>query len=208
VGLLQMAAHVKAFTKQYPDVDLRLDYVHPDEVYARVRSDEADLGLVSFPRDGGDVAAIPWQAQEMGVVVAPSHALATRASVSLADLDGLTMVGFIDDLPIRRATDRLLKKHRVAVNVIHEFDNVETLKRAVEIGAGAAILPLATVDREIEQRSLRALRLRDVEFVRPLGVIHRRHKRLSAAAERFVELLHETAPEDAGVVRAAESVPA
>jgi DNA-binding transcriptional LysR family regulator len=191
VGLLQMSAYVREFERRFPDVELRLDYVHPDEVYSRVRRDEADVGLVSFPRDGGDVSAIPWQEQEMGLVVPPRHRLADLPAVKLAELDGEDFVGFTDDLTIRRETDRLLKKHRVAVTVIHEFDNVENLKRAVEIGAGVSILPLATVRRETESGLLRAIPFLDAHFVRPLGIIHKRHKHLSTAAECFVDLLHE-----------------
>jgi len=191
VGLLQMSAYVHEFERRYPDVDLRLDYVHPDEVYSRVRRDEADLGLVSFPRDGGDIGCIPWQEQEMGLVVPPRHRLAEFPAVKLAELNGEDFVGFTDDLTIRRETDRLLKKHRVAVTVIHEFDNVENLKRAVEIGAGVSILPLVSVRREMESGLLRAIPFTDAHFTRPLGIIHKRHKHLSTAAERFVDLLHE-----------------
>jgi DNA-binding transcriptional LysR family regulator len=191
IGLLQMAEYVQEFQARYPEVDLRLDYLHPDDVYSRVRSDEADLGLVSFPKDGGDVASVPWQLQEMGLVVPPRHPLAGQSIRKLADLQGTTFVGFTPDLTIRRETDRLLKKHRVSVELVHEFDNVENIKRAVEIGAGAAILPLATVRREVDAGLLVAIHLQDVQFIRPLGIIHKRHKHLSTAAERFVQLLCE-----------------
>jgi len=191
IGLLQMAEYVQEFQTRYPEVDLRLDYLHPDDVYSRVRSDEADLGLVSFPKDGGDVASVPWQLQEMGLVVPPRHPLAGQSIRKLADLQGAMFVGFTPDLTIRRETDRLLKKHRVSVELVHEFDNVENIKRAVEIGAGAAILPLATVRREVDAGLLVAIHLQDVQFIRPLGIIHKRHKHLSTAAERFVQLLCE-----------------
>lgn len=191
IGLLQMAEYVQEFESRYPDVDLRLDYLHPDDVYSRVRRDEADLGLVSFPRDGGDVASTPWQLQEMVLVVPPQHPLAGQTICKLADLQGVQFVGFTPDLTIRRETDRLLKKHRVGVEIIHEFDNIENIKRAVEIGAGAAILPLATVRREVDATLLTAIHLQDVQFIRPLGIIHKRHKHLSMAAQRFVQLLCE-----------------
>jgi DNA-binding transcriptional LysR family regulator len=84
------------------------------------------------------------------------------------------------------------------VHVVHEFDNVENIKRAVEIGAGIAVLPLPTVRREWESGSLWAVQLsldhhppaRPL-WSRPLGIVHKRHKTLSTAANKFVELLHE-----------------
>lgn len=203
VGLLQMAVYTQEFEQRYPDVELRLNYLHPDEVYAQIRRDDADLGIVSFPRDGGDIGCIPWVDQEMCMVVAAQHPLADLPAVPLNELDGGDFVSFTTDLTIRRETDRLLKSHRVTVHHVHEFDNVETIKRAVEIGAGVAILPLPTVRREMEQGLLKAVPFEDLQFTRPLGVIHKRHKHLSAAAERFVELLHEELPDATGSAKPA-----
>lgn len=191
VGLLQMDAYVKQFEQRYPDASLQVEYLHPDEVYERVLDDTADLGLVSFPRDGGEIRSIPWQDQAMVLVVPPSHPLAGRGSVPVQDLSGECYVAFTSDLTIRKQIDRWLKKARVAVNVVHEFDNIENIKRAVEIGSGVALLPDATVRREVESGSLKALGLSDAAWSRPLGIVHRRHKALSSVAARFVELLHE-----------------
>lgn len=205
IGLLQMAEYVQEFESRFPDVDLRVDYLHPDDVYSRIRRDEADLGLVSFPKDGGDVANIPWQQQEMGLVAPPRHPLAGESIRKLSDLQGERFVGFTRDLTIRRETDRLLKKRRVSVELVHEFDNIENIKRAVEIGAGAAILPLATVRREVDAGLLNAIHIQDAQFVRPLGIIHKRHRHLSTAAERFVQLLCEELGEESPA--AANGVP-
>jgi len=191
VGLSQMEACVKRFEELYPDVELHLEYLHPDEVYERVLSDEADLGLVSFPRDGGEISSIDWQEQEMVVVVAPGHRLADRGSINVAELDGEEFVGFTTELTIRKNIDRWLKQQKVAVNIVVEFDNLETIKRAVEIGSGVAILPRPAVAREVATETLRAVVLDDVEWSRPLGIVHRRHKTLSAAADKWVDLLHE-----------------
>jgi DNA-binding transcriptional LysR family regulator len=83
------------------------------------------------------------------------------------------------------------QENGVAVDVACEFDNIENIKRAVEIGAGAAILPLPTVRREVEAGFLIGIPFEGVRFTRPLGIIHKRHKHLSVAAERFIDLLCE-----------------
>lgn len=189
VGLLQMKEYVERYRREYPDVDLHLDYAHPDDVHAKVAREEADLGIVSFPKDGGEVECLEWQRQEMVVVTASRHPLADRRSVQLRDLSELDFVAFTPDLTIRRVTDKLLKRHKVAVNVVHQFDNAENVKRAVEIGLGVALLPIDTLRRELEFGTLRAIPLADVRLERPLGIIHKRHKHLSTAAEKFIELL-------------------
>jgi DNA-binding transcriptional LysR family regulator len=194
VGLLQMDEYVRRYQALYPDVALHLDYLHPDEVYDSILNDECDIGLVSFPRVGGEISHIPWQKQEMVLVVAADHRLARCESISVHELNGEKYVGFREELAIRKKVDRWLKEAKVAVNIVHEFDNIENIKRAVEIGSGVALLPIPTVRRETDMGSLKAVRLEGVGWYRPLGIVHRRNKTFSTAASKFVELLQADAP--------------
>src|ERR1700733_6774993 len=139
VGLLQMDTYAKRYKSEFPDVVLQLDYLHPDEVYSRVLNDESDLGIVSFPRAGGEIASVAWQNQEMVLVVPRGHRYADRASIAPAQLDGETFVGFTSELTIHKHMDRWFKQARIAVDFVHVFDNVENIKRAVEIGSGVAL---------------------------------------------------------------------
>lgn len=196
VGLLQMADYVTRFRTEFPEVELTLDYARPDDVYSQLLRDEVDLGIVSFPKDGGDIGCVHWQDQEMVLAIACDHPFSVLDSISLSQLDGQNIVAFTNDLTIRRKTEKLLKSSNLNVHVVHQFDNLETIKRAVEINLGIAILPLATLRREMEFNTLKAIPFSDCEFVRPLGIVHKRHKHLSRAAEKFVELLHEDLPPD------------
>jgi DNA-binding transcriptional LysR family regulator len=191
VGLLQMGAYVRRYEELYPEVRLQVEYLHPDEVYSRLLNDEADMGIVSFPKEGGEIGSIPWQEQEMVLVVPPNHRLAGKQSIHIAELNGEDFVAFTSELRIRRKLDRWLRDVKVSVTVVHEFDNTENIKRAVEIGSGVTILPEPTLKREIDAGLLCSVKLEDVNWYRPLGIVHKRHKTLSTAAEKLVELLHE-----------------
>ena len=189
VGLMQLEGLIRRFEQAHPDIGVRVDYRHPDEVYEAIRSGEASFGLVSFPREGGEFSSLPWQEQRMVAIVPPSHRFAIRDELAVSELEGEDFVTFDTGLAVRRQIDRWLKSAGVSVNVTHEFDNVENAKRAVEIGAGIALLPLPTVRREVELGSLVAIPLAGVDWIRPLGIVKRRHKKLSAAARKFVDAL-------------------
>lgn len=191
VGLLQMDCYVKQFEHLYPDAALEVRYLHPDEVLRRLLDEEADLGLVSFPPKRSELVVSPWQEQEMVVVVPPQHRLAARRTIHAAELDGESIVTFTPELQIRNEIDRWLRQAKVTVEVVHEFDNIENIKRAVEVGSGIALLPSPTVRRELEIGSLKTLRLDDVRWVRPLGVIRKKNKVLTMATQRFLDLLHQ-----------------
>ncbi|WP_437186137.1 LysR family transcriptional regulator [Planctomicrobium sp. SH668] len=191
VGLLQMSTYVRRLKESYPEIELSLDYEHPETIYNRIQRDEIDLGIVSYPRVGGEISCISWQDQEMVVAVAQNNPLSSRSSIRLEELDKIPFVAFTADLTIRRRTEKLFKSAGIAVNVTHQFDNIENIKRAVEIDLGVALIPLTTMRRELEIGTLAAIHLSDVSFVRPLGIVHKRHKHLSRAAEKFVELLND-----------------
>lgn len=193
VGLMQMEQSEQKFAELYPEARLRVEYLHPDQVYEQIQNDEADLGLVSFPRHGGEIVSLEWQEQPMVLVAPPSHRLAGRAGIQLAELDGEDYVGFTQDLTIRREIDRRLKRAKIGVNIVHEFDNIETIKRAIEIGSGVALLPAPTVWQEISSGTLVAIPITDVDLIRPLGIVHKRNKQFTAAVQKFVELLQQEA---------------
>ncbi len=191
VGLLQMDGYVREFERLYPDAALDLQYLHPEEVLARVVSEEVDLGLMSFPPKRSDLNCIPWQDQPIVVVVPPEHSLAKRDWLKAEELEGENLVGFTADLQMRTETDKWLKQAKVHVNVVHAFDNIENIKRAVEVGSGIALLPVPTVRREAELGSLVAIPLEDVTWFRRLALIHKRTKPFTTAITRFLELLQQ-----------------
>jgi hypothetical protein len=127
----------------------------------------------------------------MALLVPMMHRWAGRASISVQELDGEDFIGYTPDLTIRKQIDRWLKQSKVSVNIVHEFDNIENIKLAVEVGSGVAILPVPTVRREVEAGSLALITFEDVTWLRPLGIVHKRHKTLSNAVQKFIELLHQ-----------------
>jgi DNA-binding transcriptional LysR family regulator len=200
-----MSRFVRTFGERYPGANVRLEYLHPTRVVESVSDGGAELGLVSFPRKWPELTVIPWRVEEMVLAVCPSHRFATRGEVEASALDGEVFVSYDSELPIRRAIDRFLRRNDVTFSVALEFDNIEHIKRAVEIPAGIAFLPEPTLDREIEAGTLVAVRVTGCEperqLTRPLAAVYRRHHQLSLSAARFLELLTE----EGGAVASAAS---
>jgi DNA-binding transcriptional LysR family regulator len=189
IGLSHMNRLVQRFLQAFPKANVRVQYQHPDRVYELVESDQVDMGLVSFPRSSRTIKASAWREEPMVLVCAPGHRLAAREQVTLDELHGLEMVAFDADLEIRHEIDRALTARGVEVRVVMEFDNTETIKRAVEIDAGVSLLPEPTVAREVEAGALAARPLAGIELKRPIGIIQRRGKELGKTARRFMQLL-------------------
>jgi DNA-binding transcriptional LysR family regulator len=193
VGLSEMSRLKEEFSHRFPNAHLEVDYLRPDRVYDAVLSDDADLGLVSYPEASRQLAVIPWRREEMVVAAAPTHALARKSLLEPADLADQAFVAFDPDLPIRRDIDRSLREWKVTVQIVMHFDNIQMVKEAVALGGAISILPARAMEAEVRQGRLVGIPINS-DLVRPLGIIHRRRKRFHRAAQAFLELLQNTPP--------------
>jgi DNA-binding transcriptional LysR family regulator len=200
VGLAHMSGCLREFLAAHPKADVRLEYVHPHRVYEEVDQGHADLGLVSYPEESSSLAALPWRTEMMVLVCYPHHPLTKRRAASLEMLEGEPFVSFQAGLKIRDEIDRALALHKVDVRVALEFDNIETIKRAIEIGSGVSLLPEPTIARELESGSLVQIPLEGVVLERPLGIIHRRDRKLNEMARQFIQLLQSQRTPAVGTV--------
>ena len=202
VRLHDLSEYVDRFRRQVPGSDVRVEYMHPDEVYERVLDDRCDLGLISFATPRRDLAVVPWEAQKMVVACRPGHRLTDRNGHELSprELSGERFVAFERGLPVRREIDRFLRRARADVEIVAEFDNIENIKQAVEDGDGVAVLPEPTLRREVEGGTLIAVPFSSssdvAPFVRPVSIIHRRRRHLNRSVVEFIALLRSGRPEE------------
>jgi len=191
VGLHDLPPYVKRFLKSYPTVNVHVEYRRANQVYEDVIGNVVDVGLVAYPTRDNKLEIVPLRKDPLVLICHPQHPLAKSKSVRIKTLTGHKFIGFEPDIPTRKALDRILKDHAVQVQHVMEFDNIETVKRAVEIDAGVAIVPQGTVLQEIAKQTLAQVILEDGEFYRPLAAIYKKNKVLSPAMKEFLSTLKE-----------------
>jgi DNA-binding transcriptional LysR family regulator len=184
-----MSRCVRRFNELRPQARVELEYLHPTRVCERVLNDEVDLGIISFPQGRRDLTVIAWRDEPMVVACHPQHRLAKEKKITVRQLAGEALVGFDADLVIRKKIDGFLREHDVELKVALTFDNIEAVKRAVEVGSGVAILPRPTIEHELQAGTLAAVPFTTQSFVRPLGFVYRRGRRLQPNTEAFIALL-------------------
>jgi LysR family transcriptional regulator, transcriptional activator of the cysJI operon len=138
IGLHELPTYLKTFRQAHPQVDVRVEYRRSSEVYLSVLDGRADIGLVAYPSPRRGFQAVTFWSDRLALICSPLHPLASRRRIPLSALQGEKFIAFSPDLPTRREIDRKLRSE--GVKVVLEFDNIETVKRAVEIENG--------VDRE------------------------------------------------------------
>jgi len=198
VGLHDLPPYIKKFIRTYPQARVHVEYSRTNKIYEAVKQNQVDIGIVAYPQESRQFGVIPLPPDELVVIVDPAHPLAARGEpVSLRQLHGLPFVAFDPDIPTRKAIDRILSDEGVEVEVVQEFDNVETIKRSVEAEVGISIIPRRCARWEIRSGSLVALPIADVRLERPVGIIYKRGKVFSNTLQKFIDILTEANGADA-----------
>jgi DNA-binding transcriptional LysR family regulator len=190
VGLHELSPVVKRFIKSYPQVNIHIEYSRTNKVYDDVINGSIDLGIVAYPASRSQIEIIPFRSDRLVLVCSPDHALAKRKQINIEGLDGQRFIAFERDIPTRKAIDQILRERGITVEPVMELDNIETIKRSVEADLGITIVPRATVENELRAGTLCAVDFTE-NFLRPIGIIHRKGKVFTTAARKFLDLLIE-----------------
>src|ERR1700722_16391483 len=189
VGLHELPPYLTEFLRTYPEVNVHLEYLRSNKIYDDLIEGKVDLGVVAYPAKRSQVVSVAFRHDELVLCVPPDNPLAKHNKVAVGQLQGQKFVGYERDIPTRKASDKILRDYGVKPNYALEFDNIETIKRAVEIGLGCAIVPRMTIENEVARGTLKMLEFQEGTFLRPLAIIYKRGRELSPAVRKFIEVL-------------------
>jgi LysR family transcriptional regulator, transcriptional activator of the cysJI operon len=192
VGLHELPPYLTEFLRNFPAVNVHLEYLRANKIYEDLIEGKIDLGVVAYPAKRSQIVAVPFRHDELVLAVPPDNPLAKHNKVAVGQLQGQKFVGYERDVATRKASDRILREHGVKPQYALEFDNIETIKRAVEIGLGCAIVPRMTVENEVNRGTLRMLEFQEGTFLRPLAIIYKRGRELSPAVRKFIDTLTQS----------------
>jgi DNA-binding transcriptional LysR family regulator len=193
IGMHSLPDYVKKFMIRYPNVHVHVEYLSADRIYELVTNGEIDIGLVAVPKKDRRLEVYDFEDEVLVLACSPRHPLANEPQVDIHRLQFERFIAFEKEVPTRLWIDGILSRYNTVVSPVMEFDNIETVKRAVEINAGVSILPEAAITLEVNSGTLKAVPLSNERLVRPTGVIVRKGRTLSLAARHLIEMLRTRA---------------
>ena len=195
IGLHELPPYIKKFLHDYPSVNVRVEYRRSNLVYEDILHNSVDFGLVAFPIKQRQIEVLAFRNDHLVLITHPQHPLARQEEIEVKDLAEHKFIGFDPDIPTRKAVDQIFRENRIESEPVMEFDNIETVKRAVEIDHGIAIVPQATVQQEAKAGTLALRHFKGRGFTRPLAILHRKGRVLTPAMKKFIETLGLDLPE-------------
>jgi DNA-binding transcriptional LysR family regulator len=177
------------FNRRHPGVRVSLQVANREFVLSALADNNTDLAITGRPPDILDVVAQHFMDNPLVVIAAPGHPLAAQQAISLQRMVEETLVVREPGSGTRAAMERHFAAHGVAYRAGCEFGTNEALKQAVRAGLGLGVVSAQTIELELQTGCLVVLPVEGFPVVRQWYVLHRTHKRLSAAARTFRAML-------------------
>jgi len=174
-----------SFSQRYPDVTISLDVTNRESLLRQLSENMVDLVIMGRPPAEADVEADPFLDNPLVVVAPPDHPLTGKKKIPLKRLQEETFLVRESGSGTRIAMERFFSERGMKLKTGMEVGSNEAIKQSVQAGLGLGLLSRATIEQELTLKRLVVLDIEDFPIMRHWYVVHRKGKRLSAAAEAF-----------------------
>ncbi len=191
IGMHALPEYIKKFMLNYPSVNVHIEYHNADKIYEFVLAGDIDIGLVAIPKRDKRLDVYDFEDEQLVLACSPKHPLAAESRIDIHKIAFEKFIAFEQGVPSRLWIDRILEQYNISIRPVMEFDNIETIKRAIEINSGISILPKNAILQEISSGTIKAIDFSNETFYRPTGIIIRKGKIFSPASRYLIDLLRK-----------------
>jgi len=178
-----------SFSRRYPDVTVSLDVTNRETLLRQLTENTVDLVVMGQPPAEADVEAQVFMDNPLVVVAPPDHPLAKEKKIPLARLQEETFLVRESGSGTRIAMERFFSERGMRLKTGMEVGSNEAIKQSVQAGLGLGLLSRSTLEQELLLKRLVELDVAEFPILRHWYIVHRKGKRLSAAAEAFKKFM-------------------
>ncbi len=203
IGVYVLPEWVRQFRGRFPKLIISLQTGITAQIAADILAFRVDIGIVEGELDdfpAAKLASLALAQIEQLVVVGGNHPLRGRATLRLEELHQQAFIVRQPHSRSRMWLDAALHQYGINPVISAEFDNLESMKRAVAVGNCLAILPAYVVADEVAHHQLEALSLQDKPLQRTLKLIWNAHASLSPVTRAFLNEMRGSYPVLAAVL--------
>jgi LysR family carnitine catabolism transcriptional activator len=172
-----------------PNIGIRVHDVVMELVIDSVLSERAELGFVFEPEDNELLNFYPMFNDEFVLIMSPNHPLNSNPKISLDDVIEYTFVSMNRGSITRKWIDDNLMNNGRNISIAVEASQFSTIGNLVYSGMGIAIVP-SMVRKQMEAKGCVSANVTGLNIVKRVGLITRKNRALSTAAQAFIADLH------------------
>ncbi|MGP7818837.1 LysR family transcriptional regulator [Niallia sp. 01092] len=180
---------IASFHKKYPEITFQLVEDGSKRIEEKVLNDKLDLGVVVVSDNHDLLDYYSFVKEELKLIVPPSHRLANKQAVSLAELKNEFFIMFNQDFLLRDWIIAACKKEGFVPSIISETSQLDFIQEMVASNLGITLLPESTsADLTAD---VRAINLSNPKIDWNLSIIWKNGEQLSKVSKEFIRFFKE-----------------
>jgi DNA-binding transcriptional LysR family regulator len=186
---LYLLSHIQNYRRMYPKVKVQVRRSLSSKIPSQLIDGDLELGVVSFDPEDDRLVPMVIFTDHLAFVVSPKHRFANLSELSITELGMEMFIAHNVLSPYRATVLREFQRHKVPLNMDVEMPTVETIRKLVQRNEGVAFLPRMCVEQEIQQGTLKEIRVVELHVDRKIRLVYPAKRALSHAAKAFLELV-------------------
>src|SRR5579872_1601587 len=186
---LYLIGHIEQYRRLYPKVKVQVRRSLSSRIPSELIDGTLELGVISYDPEDDRLVSVVIYTDHLAFVVSPAHRFADREEVSITELGMETFIAHNVMSPYRAVVIREFQRQKVALNMDVEMPTVETIRKLVQRNEGVAFLPRMCVEQEIQQATLKEIKVTEISVERKIRLVYPAKRALSHAARAFLELV-------------------
>lgn len=181
--------HLNTFHNTYPGIRIRLSHGKTPEISKRLKDGEIDCAFVHMPLQDPLLNIQTLARLEDCFVVGEAFQALTSRSLTMKELSELPLILFSQGSSTRVFVEDWFAAKGLSIIPDMELGSIELLAEFARLGYGAAFISRSFVQEDLNSGKLFELCLEDPLPPRSIGFAVRRDRKLSIAAEQFVQMI-------------------
>lgn len=178
-----------AFCKEHPGIEVHLEIVNRDSILERLKQNLDDIYIMGQVPKDIDGMAHPFMDNAIVVIAPAGHPLAQKRHIRPEDLREEPFILREEGSGTRMTAENFFHQRGIQLRVRMTMSSNEAVKQLVAGGLGLSVLSRNTVAAEAHSGDIAILDVAGFPILRQWHAVHRKNKRLSAVAERFLSFL-------------------
>ena len=195
-GVHALLPLLQTFRARHPGVLVDVRRLHSRQIAHEVVLRSVDFGVLTFQPPEKELQTLPLWTDELVLLVKPDDPLAKRKQITMEEMGRQTIIAHNDPSPARDRVLRLYEQRHAALNIRLSLPSLDSIKRAVEMGLGVALLPRRCALSEISRGQLAAVLVPELRSPRQVRFVFRKDAEVSHAAKAFLDTVRKSLTEN------------
>jgi len=184
---------ISSFHEAFPHIKVHLDEGSSLDIIHSLLDLKNEVAVIARVEENPNLTFLPFKRDQLMLILAPTHGLARKKSVSVEELVNEPMIMKETGSGTRKQVNELFSRKSLTPNVLMETSNTEFIKQLVQRGEGISFLVEEAVATEIREKRLATVPVTGEKPFLDVSIAYLKDQHLSHPARAYVEMLKKMA---------------